>query len=233
MRLLIVVLVGVAVPRLGFADGLADEADLQFQICAEAYRKADYTIALEHFLASNRLVANRNVMFNIARSYEQLGRFPESYRYYVDALRGEPDQKIITTVEAALERVTPKVAVVEVNAQPTGAVVYLDRRDLGSVGATPARLGLAGGTYKVIVEAPGYEPYETSVTAQVGARTKVDHELTRILGGLEIAGDPGIEVRLDDETGPISCVTPCKLDAPPGPHVLHFTARNAASLRDR
>jgi outer membrane receptor for ferrienterochelin and colicins len=228
MRLLIIVLVGVAVPRLGFADGLADEADLQFQIGAEAYRKADYTTALEHFLASNRLVANRNVMFNIARSYEQLGKFPESYRYYVDALRGEPDQKVISTVEAALERVTPKVAVVEVNAQPTGAVVYLDRRDLGSVGTTPARLGLSGGTYKVIIEAPGYEPYETSVTAQVGGRTKVEHELTRILGGLEIGGDPGIEVRLDDETGPVSCITPCKLDAPPGPHVLHFTARNAA-----
>jgi len=127
MRLLIVVLVGVAVPRLGFADGLADEADLQFQIGAEAYRKADYTTALEHFLASNRLVANRNVMFNIARSYEQLGKFPESYRYYVDALRGEPDQKIITTVEAALERVTPKVAVVEVNAVGKGEQEGHDR----------------------------------------------------------------------------------------------------------
>src|SRR5262245_54067040 len=160
MRLLVVILLGVAVPRLASADGLADEADLQFQIGAEAYRKADFTTALEHFLASNRLVANRNVMFNIARSYEQLGKFPEAYRYYVDALRGEPDQKIITTVEAAIERINPKVAVVEVNAQPSGAIVYLDRRDLGSVGTTPARLGLAAGTYKVLIEAQGYEPYE-------------------------------------------------------------------------
>src|SRR6185369_17081064 len=79
------------------ADGLADEADLQFQIGAEAYKKGDFTTALEHFLASNRLVANRNVMFNIARSYEQLGKFPESYRYYSDALRGEPDANIVKT----------------------------------------------------------------------------------------------------------------------------------------
>src|SRR5215467_8986007 len=71
------------------ADGVADEADLQFTVGAEAYSKGEFTSALEHFLASNRLVSNRNVMFNIARAYEQLGRFPDAYRYYVDASRGE------------------------------------------------------------------------------------------------------------------------------------------------
>src|SRR5690242_20154607 len=73
------------------ADGVADEAELQFQRGAEAYRKGDFTAALEHFLASNRLVRNRNVMFNIARAYEQLSRFADAYRYYVDALGGEED----------------------------------------------------------------------------------------------------------------------------------------------
>src|SRR4051812_15323955 len=72
-----------------WADGVADEADLQFTIGADAYTKGDFTGALEHFLASNRLVANRNVMFNIARAYEQLGRYADAYRYYVDASRGE------------------------------------------------------------------------------------------------------------------------------------------------
>ena len=53
------------------ADGVADEADLQFQLGAEAYSKNDFRGALEHFLASNRLVPNRNVMFNIARAFER------------------------------------------------------------------------------------------------------------------------------------------------------------------
>ena len=52
------------------ADDLADEADLQFQLGAARYTQGDYQGALEHFLASNRLVPNRNVGFNIARCYE-------------------------------------------------------------------------------------------------------------------------------------------------------------------
>ena len=54
------------------ADDLADEADLQFQLGAARYRDGDFQGALEHFLASNRLVPNRNVSFNIARSFEKL-----------------------------------------------------------------------------------------------------------------------------------------------------------------
>src|SRR5437773_1552373 len=59
-------------PAVAHADDVADEADLQFNLGADAYEKGDFRGALEHFLASNRLVPNRNVIFNIARTYEQL-----------------------------------------------------------------------------------------------------------------------------------------------------------------
>src|SRR5262245_18472265 len=87
-------------PLIGFdagvarADGLADEAELHFRLAAEAYTKGDYTYALEHFLASNRLVPNRNVVYNIARTFERLQRFADAHRYYVDALQGETDTKV-------------------------------------------------------------------------------------------------------------------------------------------
>src|SRR5262245_15143206 len=124
-------------------DGVADEADLQFTMGAESYTKGEFTGALEHFLASNRLVPNRNVMFNIARAYEQLGRFPDAYRYYVDAARGETsDGKLQKDVTAALARIGPRVAVISVETSPPGATIYLDRKDLGSVGSSPAHLGL-------------------------------------------------------------------------------------------
>src|SRR5258705_13040649 len=94
-----VVATATLVPAVAHADGVADEAELQFQRGAEAYRKGDFTGALEHFLASNRLVRNRNVMFNIARAYEQLQRYADAYRYYVDALDGEDDAATRKTVE--------------------------------------------------------------------------------------------------------------------------------------
>src|SRR5262249_6734806 len=63
------------------ADDTADEAELHFQLGAERYQAGDFKGALEHFLASNRLVPNRNVLFNIARTYEQLKQSPDAYRY--------------------------------------------------------------------------------------------------------------------------------------------------------
>src|SRR3954469_15126232 len=104
-----------------WADGVADEADLQFMVGAEAYGKGEFTAALEHFLASNRLVPNKNVLFNIARAYEQLGRAPDAYRYYQQALEAEKDATARKRVEQALERVTPQVALLRIETDPPGA----------------------------------------------------------------------------------------------------------------
>src|SRR5215813_8539028 len=86
------------------ADDVADEADLQFQLGAERYEAGDFKGALEHFLVSNRLVPNKNVIFNIARTYEQLKRAPDAYRYYVLALEGEANPQARKRVEEALVR---------------------------------------------------------------------------------------------------------------------------------
>ena len=45
----------------------ADEADVQFQLGNDRYDAGDIKSALEHFLASNRLAPNKNVLFDIAR----------------------------------------------------------------------------------------------------------------------------------------------------------------------
>jgi tetratricopeptide (TPR) repeat protein len=73
------------------ADDVADEAEVEFRIGSAQYQRAEYQTALAHFLASNRLAANRNVLFNIALCYEQLTQLPEAYRYYARSLEGETD----------------------------------------------------------------------------------------------------------------------------------------------
>lgn len=206
------------------ADGVADEADLQFTVGAEAYGKAEYTLALEHFLASNRLAPNRNVMFNIARAYEQLGRFPDAYRYYIDAARGgASDGKLQKDVTAALARIGSRVAVLSIETSPPGATIFLDRKDLGSVGTAPAQLGLRAGTYSVLAELPGFEPQTVSgIAISVGDARPIKLELARILGSVELSGQPGTRARIDDEHGAVACVLPCTLELPPGPHIAYF-----------
>jgi outer membrane receptor for ferrienterochelin and colicins len=216
------------------ADGEADEAELHFQRGAESYRRGDYTDALEHFLASNRLSPNRNVQFNIARAFEQLNRFPEAYRYYVGALEGENDPQVKKDVEAAITRVGPKVAVLDVSTTPPGATLYLDRKDLGSVGTSPDRIGVPAGTYTVIAELGGHEIARSErMKVSIGSKTPVKLDLVRIVGKVQVRGQEGLEVHVGDEAAPPTCTTPCDFDLPPGTHVLYFTSVEAVSVAPR
>src|SRR6185503_17164979 len=195
------------------AEGVADEADLHFQIATEHYQRGEFREALEHFFASNRLVPNKNVVFNIARTFEQLRRFADAHRYYVDALELETNPQTINDINAAIRRITPNVAVLRVETTPPGATIYIDRKDLGARGRAPRPLALPAGRYRVIAELEGYEP---ATAAEVQAR---------LVGKVEIAvtGASGAEVRVDNEKGAVGCNAPCALEASPGRHVLYFS----------
>lgn len=204
------------------ADDVADEADLRFQLGAEAYQRGDYRDALQHFLASNRLVPNRNVVFNIARTYEKLRLYPEAYRYFTQAAEAEKDEAARRRIEAALSQIEPFVAVVEVQSAPAGATVYVNRKDLGPRGETPRKLGLSPGDYTILLEREGYEPIQTTVRdVKAGRAAVVSLKMKQILGKVAIEGAQGAEVRADDEGGPPLCVAPCTAELPPGPHTLY------------
>jgi tetratricopeptide (TPR) repeat protein len=137
---------------------LAEEADLHFRLGVDAYRRGDWSGALEHLLLSNRLAPNRNVVFNIARAYEQMGRYSEAFRHYVDYLALETDLERRASAEQALARIRPRVAVLRVESDPPGATIYVDRKELGPRGSTPRLLALDPGPHTVLLEAPGFEP---------------------------------------------------------------------------
>lgn len=218
-------LLGALFAGVARANDFADEADLQFRLGAERYTAADYRGALEHFLASNRLVGNRNVVFNIARTYEKLERFPEAFRYYTDALAAETDAAARTRISQAIEQIRPHVAVLDVVTEPPGATLFVDRKDLGPRGESPRVLGLPPGSYKVIAELAGYYPAEVVVEQlAVGTVKPVLLALRPILGRLRIEGEsPGTMVKVDDESGAPRCVIPCALSLSPGQHVLHLS----------
>jgi outer membrane receptor for ferrienterochelin and colicin len=214
--------------RSAHADDLADEADLQFQLGAARYRDGDYTGALEHFLASNRLVPNRNVSFNIARSFEKLKQYPAAFRYYTQALEGETDEDAKARVETALELIKPNVAVLKIVTSPPGATVYIDRRDLGPRGTSPRVLGLSPGRYKVIVDLAGYLPAESGeIEAPIARETTVELTLTPKLEGLTghlvvNADERGALVEVD---GRPRAFTPDIINLPAGSHRVRIVLK--------
>jgi outer membrane receptor protein involved in Fe transport len=209
------------------ADGTADEAELQFRLGKEEYKKGNYEQALAHFFHSNRLVPNRNVLFNIAGAEEALKSYADAHRYYVDALASETDAAKRAEVEAGIARVAPHVAVLDVKTDPPGATLYLERRDLGSVGVSPRPLGLTAGKYHVVAELPGYEPQTSAeVEAISGKRTVVELTLQKVVGKVlvTVEGAPSAVVRVDVEDSPPACTAPCELTLVPGRHDLYFSA---------
>jgi len=204
---------------------VADEAEAQFLLGNAAYRKSDFLTALSHYFASNRLAHNRNVLFNIAKCYEQLARYVEAYRYYQQYGDGETDPKVREAINAALERIRPNVALLEVRTEPPGATLYLNRKDLGGYGSTPRELAVAPGQYTVILERPGYESESRQeVTLKVGERTVQEVPLTRILGQLQIIGEPmGAQVRVADPNGAVVGVVGTPMDVSPGTHQVEVS----------
>ena len=223
LSIVLLFLTGLQV-RLAHADDLADEADLQFALGTNSYRKGDYRTALEHFLASNRLVPNPNVAFNIARTYERLGQFPEAYRAYDVALSQEVDPQSRRAVERELERIRPQVALLEVTTDPPGATIYLDRKDLGPRGTTPRVLALTPGHYRVIAELPGHKPsvMDTDIASK-GHSAKVTLSLSPLRGTVRMLGGLGIRAQAVSGEVTATCMLPCELSLPVGEQTVLFT----------
>ena len=211
----------LAVPAA--ADNTADEADVAFQLGNEAYARGQYAEALRNYFLSHRLVPNRNVLFNIARCYESARRYDEAYRYFHDLSQLELPRADAESVAAALKRILPRVALVEVTSTPPGASVYADREDLGSRGSTPLQLALPAGKHLLRVRLPGHAPAETTVQLSPGKVLPAALQLSPLLGAITVSGRPeGAELRASAE-GPVLGRIPATVKLPVGRRTLSVT----------
>jgi hypothetical protein len=205
------------------APDLATEARIHFRTGIRLVKKGKLQEALERFLLANRLAPNPNVTFNIALCLDKLKRYREAFIYYRQLLEhpSKLNKADLARVEGALDRILPKVARVRVITEPTGATIYLDRKNLGSYGKTPRTLAVTPGEHRIILEKPGHEPSKIEVRAVRGERVTVRTELKRIVGHVTIKSKPpGAKIWIDDETETPSGTTPFEASLPPGRHTI-------------
>jgi outer membrane receptor for ferrienterochelin and colicin len=203
-------------------ENTAEEADLAFELGIEDYQRGKYRQALVHLLRSNRLARNKNVVFNIARCYENLERYEDAYQRYTDYVDLEGDPEARQDGLTALSRIAEKVALVEVVTDPPEATIYVTRKDLGARGISPRILALRPGTVEVIVTLDGYQGATMPTVAALGTTERVELTLVQLLGEVEVFGDqPGVGVYLEDATTPLSR-TPATLNLPPGQHLIRL-----------
>jgi len=210
------------------ADSIADEADFRFHRAANLYREGKVEEALGEFLASNRLVRNRNVIFNIARCFEELKHYNEAYRWYTEIAPAEMPESDRKELLAGLRRLQPSLALLHVETDPPGATVFVDRKDLGARGQTPVTLALPKGLALVMVELAGYRAFQEQAQLAVGKTVQVKPALDRIYGAIAVSGDPAeVEVRVDataEHQGAPLFLKEGRGQVVPGRHILTISA---------
>jgi outer membrane receptor protein involved in Fe transport len=210
----------------------ADEAQSHFLHGNRAYQEKRFEDALASYYLSNRLVANRNVQFNIARCLDRLGRYDEAYRAWSTLLNQPLPEKDRKAVQVAIDGLRPHLALVEVETTPPGATIYAGRRDLGALGVTPKSLALRPGQTKLILDRDGYRPVELWAEPAQGKEIKLAATLERIYGQLEVRRVPeAAEIRSDSLDGEVLRRGPGVIKALPGPLVLFISAPGFETAR--
>jgi len=195
----------------------ASEAELHYSLGLELYKQHRFEEALQHLIASNRLVPNANVVFNIAQTYGLLHRDADAFNWYqtyleFDAIDAEARDRG-TKAAAAL---APKLAILAVTSTPRGTELFIDRVELGSVGTAPRRLAVAPGERTVIARLPGHHDAKATLVAVSSQELPVELQLTPIRGVVRVDSvPPGAQV-LDEKTGALLGTTPLRLELPLG-----------------
>ena len=207
------------------AGDVADEAQFHFTRGNQLYRQARFDEALSELYASNRLVPNRNVQFNIARCLEQLKLYDEAFRAWSELARSDAPAAEKASIQAAVDKLRPHLALLQVTSDPPGAEIYANRRDLGSLGTTPKLLALPPGKLTVILDRAGYRSAEVAVELAKGAERAIAPVLQRILGAVAFRNlPPGTTVRREVADGPVIPLGAAATPLPPGRHVLYVAA---------
>lgn len=235
MRLLALFVLVVAL--LGAASGVAraddaSEAQLHHDLGMELFGQHRYAEALDHFIASNRLVPNRNVVFNIAAIYRALHHPRDAYNWMEIYLHDFDLTDTERTEGTQLrDQIGAALAVVDVSSDPPGATIYVDRVELGSLGVLPRRIALEAGHHTLILQSPGRHEARVEVDATSGHVVSASASLSAITGHLVVHSEPaGADVRIEGSDAPLG-VTPLEVDLPVGDVLLEIRLAGFADER--
>ena len=125
--------------------------------------------ALDAYRRCLTIVRSRNVIYNAAVTLSLLERHVEAFNYFEEYL-GHPDLEASHENEARTwqSRLGPHVAVIQIESEPNGVDVRIDRSDLPPRGSTPLRYAVGEGTHRIYLQHPGYQAYEVSIEAVIG-----------------------------------------------------------------
>ncbi|MFO0713220.1 MAG: PEGA domain-containing protein [Sandaracinus sp.] len=158
-----------------------------------AYGRGDYESALADFFEVARVAPTQGTLYNIAICADLTHRDALAYESLERYLAGPAeDEARSAEARTRLAAIAARVARVEVTSQPTGATIWVDRRELGAYGVTPRTLVLSPGRHVVTLTHPRAGDASVEVEAALGAPGAVSLRLEPRVGRLRIRVEDGI-----------------------------------------
>lgn len=171
------------------------EAQERFTRAVTLFEQRNFEGALAEFERVFQLTGRADLLFNIARTHEALGRYPEAATTMEDYLRRSadlPDERR-AEVEQTLANVRRYIAYLRVRVAPEGASVRLDGQPLDAA-RRAAEIPVSPGRHRVEAALQGHSAEERAVVVasgdhrEVSVTLRVDSSLT---GTLRVEGAPG------------------------------------------
>lgn len=178
-------------------DASSPEARYEARIQAgrKAYSKGDYESAIEEFKAAFDIKASTAALYNIAKSYEKMGRYEDAIDYYQQYLDLDPNATDRADIEETIRRLRKSIREryqeLSVSSDPPGADIYLDDRNTGLQGQTNFRFKVTPGPHTLYLDLNGYEPVKRDFVMPDDKPLSLDFKMKKLenVGYLDIAVD--------------------------------------------
>jgi outer membrane receptor for ferrienterochelin and colicins len=212
----------------------AEEARFHDELARRHYAARRYEQAIREFFLERDLAPNPRITFNLALCFDALHRDADAYLLFSEYLAGsDDDAERHALAEAALARLSPRVALVSITSDPVGATVYLDRREHGSYGVTPLVIAVSEGAHTLLLERDGYLGTELAMRAALGEREELSATLARIEGAIALESPADAQIEVRDPSGVTVGVgtAPVRIALPPGSYEVEVRAPGSAPWR--
>jgi hypothetical protein len=203
----------------------------------QAFKEGRFDVCAEEFRQAFNIEPRGNLLYNIGFCYEKANDLANAvtfYQRFVEAVPNSPKRPAIQRHIVELqEQIADLFQEVSVTSDPTGAMVYVDEKSKGAMGATPLTFKLLPGTYTIIGEFQGYEPARRKLELKKGGDASVDLTLvdSRQVGTVTVMiTERDADVLVDNKkVGKSPLPEPLRLKR--GPHEIQVTKNGFASFK--
>lgn len=189
LRLAVVLSTLLFLPLVAMAQ--EEDAHTLFQRGQVAYTQGDYDAAIEQWSRAWALDPRPLLQWNLAQAYERLGRLDEAAHALDTYLEhADPTDEHQADARARLGAIRTRIEStgIVLNGGPEGAVVTLDGADAGRL-PRPDAIHVSPGPHRIVVRAPGYADFTSSVVVPAGTQTAVPVDMTAVASSGGGGGD--------------------------------------------